>query len=189
MCGHSSRLTILSDNDRKTTQPMENLREQIFQATSNFVAAVQQLTEQHTAQVLQETFSSLGGSKPRATSSTATTVAAGASRSRGAKRGPDELEHLSKRFVQFVQDNPGLRIEQINKQLGTTTTELALPIRKLVSSGDLTVKGQKRSTTYFAGKRAAAPAVASEGKTAGKTSKKSARSKKNRTGRSKSKKK
>jgi hypothetical protein len=186
MCGLSSRLAILSDNDRKTTQPMENLREQIFQATSNFVTAVQQLTEQHTAQVLQETFSSLGGSKPRATSSTAATVAASA---RGAKRGPDELEHLSKRFVQFVQDNPGLRIEQINKQLGTTTTELALPIRKLVSSGDLTVKGQKRSTTYFAGKRAAAPAVASEGKTAGKTSKKRARSKKSRTGRSKSKKK
>lgn len=162
---------------------MENLREQIFQATSNFVAAVQQLTEQHTAQVLQETFSSLGGSKQRATSSTAATVATGASRSRGAKRGPDELEHLSKCFVQFVQDNPGLRIEQINKQLGTTTTELALPIRKLVSSGDITVKGQKRSTTYFAGKKAASPAVASEGKTAGK---KSSRSKKSRTGRSKS---
>jgi hypothetical protein len=164
---------------------MENLREQIFQATSNFVAAVQQLTEQHTAQVLQETFSSLGGSKPRATSSAAATVVTGAPRPRGAKRGADALEHLSKRFVQFVQDNPGLRIEQINKQLGTSTTELALPIRKLVSAGHITVKGQKRSTTYFAGKSATAPAVASEGK----TSKKRARSKKSRTGRSKSKKK
>jgi hypothetical protein len=188
MYGLRSKPTILSDNDRKTTQPMENLREQIFQVTNNFVAAVQQLTEKHTAQVLQETFSSLG-SKQRATNPVATTVAPDASRSRGAKRGPDELEHLSKRFVQFVQEHPGLRIEQINKELGTTTTELALPIRKLVGNGSITVKGQKRSTTYFAGKSAAAPAIASEGKTARKTSKKSSRSKKSRTGRSKSKKK
>jgi predicted transcriptional regulator len=103
---------------------------------------------------------------------------------------------LSKRFVQFVQENPGLRIEQINKQLGTSTSALALPIRKLLASGDISVKGQKRSTAYFAGKRAAEPAArtAGKGSTAGKTrkgkaSKKSARSKKSGTGRSKSKKK
>jgi hypothetical protein len=47
-----------------------------------------------------------------------------------------------------------MRIEQINKQLGTTTKDLALPIRKLISEGAITTKGQKRSTTYFAGKKA-----------------------------------
>ena len=47
--------------------------------------------------------------------------------------------------------NPGLRIEQINKQLGTTTKDLALPIRKLIAEGALKAKGEKRSTTYFAG--------------------------------------
>jgi len=195
MCELSSRLPLLpnlSDNDRKTAQPMENLREQIFQATKDFIATVHTLSERHTAAVLQETFSSLG-SAPRATAASAT------SRPRGAKRGTDELEQLSKRFVQFVHDNPGLRIEQINKQLGTTTTELALPIRKLISDGTITVKGQKRSTTYFAGKDAAASASNGEGETgsetaspAGKSSKKRSRAKKSRTkssGRSRSKKK
>lgn len=52
----------------------------------------------------------------------------------------------------FVAKNPGLRIEQINKQLGTTTKELALPIRKLVASGAVKTKGKRRSTSYFAAK-------------------------------------
>ena len=74
---------------------------------------------------------------------------------RGAKRSSADLEALSGRFAQFVAANPGLRIEQINKQLGTTTKDLALPIRKLIASGIISSKGQKRSTTYFAGKKAA----------------------------------
>jgi hypothetical protein len=72
---------------------------------------------------------------------------------RGAKRTSADLEALSERFAAFVKANPGLRIEQINKQLGTTTKDLALPIRKLISEGVVTAKGQKRSTTYFAGKK------------------------------------
>lgn len=192
MCGPRNRMPFLSDNDRKTKQPMENLREQIFQVTDNFLTTIQQLTERHAALALQETFSSLGGNKQRVSSSTAGTTPG--TQSRGAKRGADELEQLSKRFVQFVYANPGLRIEQINKQLGTTTAELALPIRKLLSSGGITAKGQKRSTTYFAGKSSVtqAPANDSEGKTAEKSSKKSGKkrtgSKKGRTRKPKSKK-
>jgi predicted transcriptional regulator len=72
---------------------------------------------------------------------------------RGAKRSSADLEALSDRFASFVAANPGLRIEQINKQLGTTTKDLALPIRKLISEGMLKAKGQKRSTTYFPGKK------------------------------------
>ncbi|HEX2689793.1 MAG TPA: hypothetical protein VHN14_24410, partial [Kofleriaceae bacterium] len=74
---------------------------------------------------------------------------------RGAKRSPEDLEALSEQFATFVKANPGLRIEQINKQLGTTTKDLALPIRKLISEGMITAKGQKRSTTYFPGKKKA----------------------------------
>jgi hypothetical protein len=65
------------------------------------------------------------------------------------KRSPAALDELSKQFMQFVKVKPGLRIEQINKELGTTTKALALPIRKLAASGDLVIKGQKRSTTYY----------------------------------------
>ncbi len=54
--------------------------------------------------------------------------------------------------MSFVAANPGLRIEQINRQMGTATRDLTLPIRKLVVSGAIVTKGAKRSTTYFVGK-------------------------------------
>src|SRR5688500_13841115 len=45
----------------------------------------------------------------------------GRGRGRGAKRTSDELDKLAESFHAFVSKHPGLRIEQINKQLGTTT--------------------------------------------------------------------
>ena len=72
---------------------------------------------------------------------------------RGAKRTSDELDKLADQFHAFVLKHPGLRIEQINKQLGTTTKDLALPIRKLISDGELKTKGAKRSTAYFASEK------------------------------------
>ncbi len=51
----------------------------------------------------------------------------------------------------FVAAQPGLRIEQINKELGTSTRDLALPIRKLIADGAIRTEGAKRSTKYFPG--------------------------------------
>jgi len=73
---------------------------------------------------------------------------------RGAKRTAADLEALSTKFASFVKSHPGLRIEQINKELGTTTKDLALPIRKLISDGMISAKGKKRSTAYFPGRKA-----------------------------------
>ena len=78
---------------------------------------------------------------------------AGRGRGRGAKRTSDELDRLAEQFHAFVTKHPGLRIEQINKQLNTTTKDLALPIRKLLAEGALKTKGAKRSTTYFPGSK------------------------------------
>ena len=71
-------------------------------------------------------------------------------RGKGAKRAPGEIDKLATTFHAFVVKHPGLRIEQINKQLSTTTKDLALPIKKLIADGALKAKGAKRSTTYFA---------------------------------------
>ncbi len=73
-----------------------------------------------------------------------------ASRGKGAKRSSNELDKLAETFHSYVMKHPGLRIEQINKELGTTTKDLALPIRKLIAEGALKAKGTKRSTTYYA---------------------------------------
>jgi hypothetical protein len=74
----------------------------------------------------------------------------GGLRTRGAKRTSGELEKIGERFLDYVGKHPGLRIEEINKQLGTTTKDLALPIRKMIADGEIKTKGEKRSTTYFA---------------------------------------
>jgi hypothetical protein len=71
-------------------------------------------------------------------------------RRRGEKRSSNELEHLASEFFEFVVRHPGLRIEQINKQLETNTRDLMLPIRKMIADGALKTKGARRSTTYFA---------------------------------------
>jgi predicted HTH transcriptional regulator len=71
-----------------------------------------------------------------------------ARRSRSSKRDAAALESLQEQFVSFVEKHPGLRIEQINKELGTSTKDLALPIRKLLADGAIKTQGQKRATTY-----------------------------------------
>jgi hypothetical protein len=76
----------------------------------------------------------------------------GNGRGKGEKRDPAELEAIAAKFVAFVTKNPGLRIEQANAQLGTTTKDLALPIRKLIADGAIRTKGAKRATTYHPGK-------------------------------------
>lgn len=67
-----------------------------------------------------------------------------------AKREPKEIEKLMDKFASFVKKNPGLRIEQINAKLGTTTKDLALPVRKLIEAGRIRARGEKRATTYGA---------------------------------------
>src|SRR6478752_811534 len=74
---------------------------------------------------------------------------AAASREKGAKRPPDEIERLTGRLLDYVKGNPGQRIEQIADGMGTSTKELNLPAKKLISGKQLKTKGQKRATQYF----------------------------------------
>ncbi|MBE7449223.1 MAG: hypothetical protein HS111_10090 [Kofleriaceae bacterium] len=69
---------------------------------------------------------------------------------RGRKRPAGELERLSVRFLDHVKANPGQRIEQINRALGTRTAELRGPVVKLVAAKEIKTRGQRRAMTYFA---------------------------------------
>jgi hypothetical protein len=106
---------------------------------------VQQLREVIRRQALEAIHDSLSGRGARAASAPAPR---NGSRRKGQKRDPGALEALQVKFLSFVAKHPGLRIEQINKQLSTTTKDLQLPIRKLIADGKLKAKGTKRSTTY-----------------------------------------
>jgi len=141
---------------------MSDFQNEMNRVVQGFVAQITELARRAAIDTLESAF---GGRAVRggAPAAAIAAVAAGPSGGRvgrprggrGAKRSAADLEALSEQFASFVKANPGLRIEQINKQLGTTTKDLALPIRKLISEGVISAKGQKRSTTYFPGKKKA----------------------------------
>ena len=120
---------------------MSDFQNELNRVVSGFVAQITELARRAAIDTLE---SALGRR---------TRVANGHARAslRGGKRTSDEIERLAESFHGYVAKHPGLRIEQINKELGTTTKDLALPIRKLVADGAVKTKGEKRSTTYFSG--------------------------------------
>ncbi len=126
---------------------MANLQSDIQRLVDGFVAQLTELARRAAVEGLEQALS-------RGSARGGASVRLGRGRGRGAKRTANELEKMQDDFLAFVNKNPGLRIEQINKQLGTTTKDLALPIRKLIADGSLKAKGKKRSTTYFPGSRA-----------------------------------
>jgi hypothetical protein len=126
---------------------MSDFETEMNRVVQGFVAQITDLARRAAINTLE---SALGKSSNGRRSGGATVTRA-VGRGRGAKRSSDELDKLQDKFLDHVKANPGLRIEQINKQLGTTTKDLALPIRKLIADGGLKTKGEKRSTQYFAG--------------------------------------
>jgi hypothetical protein len=138
---------------------MSDFQTEMNRVVQGFVAQITELARRAAIDTLESAFGGRGGR----TASAAVAALTGGNLGRvgrprggrGAKRSSADLEALSDRFASFVKANPGLRIEQINKQLGTTTKDLALPIRKLISDGVISAKGQKRSTTYFGGRKKA----------------------------------
>ena len=123
---------------------MANYQSEVQKLVDNFVA---QLTDLWRRQAI-DSLTGVGGGRGGARAAGGLSIARG--RGRGAKRTGEELDQLAEQFVSFVTKHPVLRIEQINKQLGTTTKDLQLPIRKLISDGAIKTKGKKRSTAYFA---------------------------------------
>jgi hypothetical protein len=136
---------------------MSDFQNEMNRVVQGFVAQITELARRAAIDTLESAFGGRAGrSAPAAEAIAVNLGRVGRPRGgRGAKRSSADLEELSSRFASFVAANPGLRIEQINKQLGTTTKDLALPIRKLISENRIKAKGQKRSTTYFPGKKKA----------------------------------
>jgi hypothetical protein len=127
---------------------MSDFQSEMNRVVTDFVAQITELARAAARDMIDQALGkgakgALGGGRGRSLG--------GGGRGRGAKRSSDELDRMAEDFHQFVAKHPGMRIEQINKQLNTTTKDLALPIRKLIAEGALKTKGTKRSTTYFAG--------------------------------------
>lgn len=133
-----------------------NLQHQIESAVHQFKQTIMQITRD----ALTEAFAGNDGPRTHIASNAhsvqpfkptvlPTTPNTFNGRPKGEKRDPKLLDEVQATFVAFVKKNPGMRIEQINKQLGTTTPDLQLPIRKAIAAGEVKTKGVKRSTTYY----------------------------------------
>lgn len=138
---------------------MSDFQTEMNRTVQDFVAQISELARRAAVNTLESAFDSKGGRRSGAASAVIALTGNGRvgrpRGGRGAKRTAADLEALSQQFASYVKSNPGMRIEQINKELGTSTKDLALPIRKLISTGVIATKGKKRSTTYFAGRKAA----------------------------------
>ena len=130
---------------------MNDFQTDMNRTVQGFVAQITELARRAALDTLESAFGSKAGA--RGGGGAAAGQVGRPRGGRGAKRTAADLEALSSKFASFVKSNPGLRIEQINKELGTTTKDLALPIRKLISEGQIKAKGKKRSTTYFPGRK------------------------------------
>lgn len=127
---------------------MADIQQQMNQVVSSFVAQISDLARKTAIETLQSAFGEKASAGPSARDR-----GARAATGRRAKRTQDDLNSLTERVIGFIKGSPGLRMEQINKELGTTTKELALPIRKLVADGYLVSKGVRRATTYHVGRK------------------------------------
>ena len=119
---------------------MSDFQTEMNRVVADFVSQITELARRAAIDTLESALGKRGGGAVRL----------GRVRGRGAKRSSGELDKLAEQFHAYVAKHPGLRIEQINKELGTSTKDLALPIRKLIADGEVKTKGAKRSTTYFA---------------------------------------
>lgn len=67
------------------------------------------------------------------------------------RRSNKELDQAADVVVKFLKEQGReMRIEEINKALGTSTRELMRPIKKLLANKKIQKRGERRSTTYFA---------------------------------------
>ena len=114
---------------------------------ASFVDQLRDVIRQQALEAVQHSLASGGGARiaPRAATNGHRKLA------KGAKRDPGALDALVGKLGSFIAKHPGLRIEEINKQMGTRTKELALPIRKLIAAKAIKSRGAKRSTKYYGG--------------------------------------
>jgi hypothetical protein len=70
-------------------------------------------------------------------------------RAKGGKRDPRVLEATVGKLHAAIKTKPGQRIEEISRQIGVTTRELALPAKKLIAAKKIRTTGTRRATKYF----------------------------------------
>jgi hypothetical protein len=138
---------------------MTDIEQRINDLVSNFINDITKLARQAAHDTLSQALAGVGGTVvsdmriPRGRRGRpAGGLAFGfGSRAKGAKRPANEIEKLKSAVHAHIKEHPGERIEQINSHMGTRTSDLSLPLKKLISEGAVRTEGDRRATKYFPG--------------------------------------
>jgi hypothetical protein len=137
---------------------MTEIERRINELVSNFINDITKLARQAAHDTLSQALAGVGGAvvsdlrlplgrrgkKGRG-------VFALSRRPKGAKRPAGEITQLKDAVYAHIKEHPGERIEQINGHMGTRTSDLALPLKKLIADGAVRTEGDRRATRYFPG--------------------------------------
>jgi len=130
--------------------PTPSFEQQIRRSIENFVEELSALVRQAAVQSVTVAFG--GAASPAASGRRGRRAGTGGGRralGKGQKRAPGELAKLVNELFAAVKATPGRRMEQIAKDLKSTTRELALPAKKLLADKKIKTKDQRRATRYF----------------------------------------
>lgn len=136
---------------------MTDIEARINDLVSNFVNEITRLARSAAMDTLGRALAGAGGVVVKdvrvkaGRGGAAAAASASSKRSKGEKRPKAEIAKLQEQVLAHIRSNPGQRIELINKVLGTKTSDLALPLKKLIADGAVDTKGARRATTYFPG--------------------------------------
>jgi hypothetical protein len=137
--------------NKKNKNPQKAFEATIETAIDTFQTTILTAVREHTAQILLDgvddpIVQQAGGNLFKAFKPQKLPKTSG----RAAKRDRGDLVNMQDAFVDYVIKHPGMRIEEINQELSTTTKDLALPIRKAISLKLVRTEGAKRATKYYA---------------------------------------
>jgi hypothetical protein len=131
---------------------MKDVERRIRAKIEAFVAELTELVAEAALQSVAEALRGLGKPSSRKPAPRALSQKTPRGRASGtAKRSRGEIDETAGTVLAIVEGNPGLGVIAIARELGTTTKDLVLPIKRLMSAGAITSKGQKRATKYYPG--------------------------------------
>ena len=65
------------------------------------------------------------------------------------RRSLEALDKTRARLLEQIIKTPGLRMEQLGKELKLSTKELVLPVKQLIKAGLVRFTGQARAVQYY----------------------------------------
>ena len=116
----------------------------------SFLAELSNLVKSSALEAVQSALGSSTPAAPAAAPAAAPRARPGKRGKRG-KRSSDQVNAAAQSLLEYIQANPGQRLEQIGKGMKLPTKGLKLPIQKLIADKAISTEGQRRGTKYSAG--------------------------------------